>query len=333
MDKRKLQSRGAQKDASGAARREKVAADWGRKNGLCLAIGEYPFADLWAAIAAAKEGKLGEEEASASASRISTALGRRRVIYARESLLGESLWELAQALDGKELLNVRVAWVRGAEAAEDGARGLGLHAYWMAKAIREDDDAELAGLLRSGAAPENVSAKDMSALDFAWTNRAERCAMILAPVLASMVEELHGKEVKGQRPFRKAIQLGVPLLQMSWMERIFQREQDSGRFEFIFRDSQAFYLDNLVAALSGNKKPRQASLLDLQQSGALSMAKERPPAPAQEGARQATLAEGLAIWRQWAQVRGELEQAAWVEGLELSLVQGSPKPRKEAPRL
>lgn len=331
MDKRNQQRRGAQKDASGAARREKVAANWGRKNGLCLAIGEYPFADLWDAVAAAKLGGLDEEQAQAYASRISTALGRRRVIYARESLLGESLWELAQALGGKELLNVRVAWVRGAEAAEDGARGLGLHAYWMAKAIREDDDAELAGLLRSGAAPENVSAKDMSALDFAWTNRAAKCAMILAPVLASMVEELLDEKVN--KPSAKAMRQGVPLLQISWMEHIGRDGSDRGRFDFIFQDSQMSYFDNLIATFSGAHKPRMASLLDLQARGSLSMAKERPREPGEEGRLRATREQGLAMWRKWAQIRGELEQAAWVESLELSLVQELPKPRKEAPRL
>ena len=336
---------------SGADERQsaRVAERWGRKKGLFQESGQYPFADIWRATEAAESKALSAAAAEQLGRSISMALAKRRAISSREDALGNSLWRLAQALGGHESSELRVAWVRGAEGADGGERGLGLHAYWMARAIQADNAQELAGLLGAGGVPENVSERSLGILDFAWLSKAPSCAKILAQILCELGDvgpdwavDLFAARMSGWTQGAQAafvFSLHFDFIVESRMPCIFE-EEDFWRIGSFFSDADSNCPSGERArAEMGRLTPGHACLTTLELNGALSMAKSRWPkrlgATPCEGGEKERLSKGLEAWRAMAEKRLDFEQAAWIEGLGIGLAceaDGS-EARTRAPRL
>lgn len=320
----------------------------------------YPFKELWAAQKDLRRGAMTPDLARRHGQAFSQAMAKPRQEGSRadakaQEKLEESLLKWALAMDGPSNAPLRHAWVAGAEGAPDGARGLGLHGYWMAQALLRDDLQDLEALVACGAALWMVRSEGSDAMALAFEWNARQCAPLVArECIAHRLARLGIKDVDSNGDWAETTLVnGYPANYggaMSWMMNM-GRSLPFMPFEFSRNGSPTALRGGerdsiLLRGLSGDffsawlGAPRAAPQ-PIWAMGALRRSFAASTTPCAEECPKLLPSAAMNAWRKTS----ANQEAAWVESTQLEAClpqseseailgsQASPDGVKKGPRL
>lgn len=328
-----------------------------RANGVAQSDAPYPMKELRAARKDLRQGTMTPERARLHGQAFSQAMAKPRLeAEARagaksQERFEESLLKWALAMDGRDKASLRLAWAAGAEGAPDGARGLGLHGYWMAQALLRDDLQELEAFVACGCPLWMVRSEghDAPALAFEWN--ARKCAQLVArECISHRLARLGIKEVNPDGSWSEPTLNGNTA--MAWIIgkgrslpfEIFRAAlpmtlRGSARDKILLRGSSGDFFSTLHGPSTDVPKPIWAM-------GALRRSFAASPQPGFEETpfeETPKLAPSVAM-NAWRKISADKE-AAWVESTQLEACmptapalsalgsQASPDCAKKGPRL
>lgn len=311
-----------------------------RAKGIARSDAPYPFKELRAAQKDLRQGALTPERARRHGEAFSQALAKPRCEKARagakpQERLEESLLKWALAMDGPDNAPLRLAWVAGAEGAPDGARGLGLHGYWMAQALLRDDLQELDALAACGVPLSMLRSEGRDAMALAFEWNARQCAPLVAREgIANRLARLGIKDVDNNGDWPALMFNGLPANYagamyagaMSWMMgwgrslpfEIFRNASPTalrgGEQDFILlRGSSDDFFRTLLGSSTDVPKPIWAM-------GALRRSFASSATPRSEQCPQLLPSAAMNAWRKISSNK----EAAWVESAQLEACVSTP---------
>ena len=226
---------------------------------------------------------------------------------------------VAKALEGPEMASARAMWVASARATDKAASdGSGLHAHWVAKALENDDPAELSRLLDAGAQAWSLGGGGWHPLDWAWLLNAKACAPRMAREIMPWEDSR-----KRPRPAGEPLAHGWLFEDLSGsMAGVFEmltgraRAKGMGAASLLWRGSRAWRL--------GACEPTGQDVFRLLGMGDLALPISNRPREAMGEA------EAMRSWAKWL---GDGEAKAWVEAADLFASAAPARPSPAKPRL
>lgn len=305
-----------------------------RAKGIAQSDAPYPFKELLAAQKDLRQGAMTPERARFHGKAFSQAMATPRRQKGRadakaQERLEERLLKWALAMDGPDNAPLRHAWVAGAEAAQNGARGLGLHGYWMAQALLRDDLQELEALVACGAPLWIIHSEGRDAMSLAFEWDARKCAPLVArECIAHRLARLGIKDVDKDGSWTALTLDGHPSnygSTMSWGTDLglftFESFREASptalrggeRDSILLRGSSDVFFSTLLGSSTDVPKPIWAM-------GALRRSFASSATPRSKECPQLFSGAAMNAWRKTSANK----EAAWVESAQLEACMATP---------